>query len=403
MVIDLALDKFSGWTVAEWLESCPNELDNDAIGLWTIIPMGRRGFGLTGIDLIEFTQRALLAVLRQGGRPVHGSWEAPSGWVTAEGYGETPEQIAKAVMDRWLLWGGGDPDVSAPWFATPDIYETSEGWTPEPAPASLDEATSQLHGWTVEQWQHELLSSLQKHPIGLWQIVKDSHYDFRLVDDNLTACIRVEILALLRAGARPIEPALDTPSGWRVVERYGAAPEQIAGAVIAEWVASGGGISSEAKLWFGLANTYDPPDAAGRIPLLRREKVAGTPGVTAPYSGATVGAWLDILPTALDGCAVSLRDIVQVARYDFGLTRHFSPARNDLVAITRAALLALLHSGAQLVQPPRLIALGALPTLDGAMPEAIAEAIIDAWEAWGGGDPSIHAPWFAKPGIDVPV
>ena len=125
--------------------------------------------------------------------------------------------------------------------------------------------------------------------------------------------------------------------------------------------------------------------------------MAGTPGVTAPYSGATIGAWLDILPTALDRRAVSLRDIVQTARYDFGLMR------DDLKAVTRAALLALLRGGARLVHPRRLVALGALPALDDATPEAIAEAIIDAWEAWGSGDPSLHAPWFARPGIDVPV
>jgi hypothetical protein len=206
------------------------------------------------------------------------------------------------------------------------------------------------------------------------------------------------MLALLRAGARPIAPALDTPSVWRVIERYGAAPEQIAEAVIAEWII--GGNSGETNLWFGLASAYDPPDAAGHIPLLRRDRVPGTPGVIAPYFGGTVGAWLDMLASALDRGAIALRDIVQTARYDFGLTRHCSPARNDLVAVTRAAL---LHGGARLVRPARLVALGALPDLDGATPETIAEAIICAWGDSGGGDPSIHAPWFARPGIDVPV
>jgi hypothetical protein len=402
-MIDDVRDKFFNRTVAEWLETFPNELDKDAIELRAIIPMGRRDFGLTGIDLIEFTRRALLAVLRRGARPVHGSWDAPSGWVIAEGYGDTPEQIIKGVVDRWLLWGGGDPDIGTLWFATPDLYETPKDWTPEPPPATLDEARSWRHCRTVEQWRDEHLDLLPRHPIDFWQIVKSSRFDLRLTGDNLTECIRLGMLALLRAKARPIAPALDTPSGWGLIERYGAAPEQIAEAVIAKWIAGGRGNSGETELWFGLASAYDPPDAAGRIPLLRRERMPGTPGVTAPYSGGTVGAWLDILPRALDRRAVALRDIVQTARYDFGLTRHFSPARNDLVAITRAALLALLHSGAQLVQPPRLVALGALPALDGATPEAIAEAIIDAWEAWGGGDPSLHAPWFARPGIDVPV
>ena len=237
-MIDDVKSKFFGETVAEWLETFPNELDNDAIGLWTIIPMGRRGFGLTGADLIEFTHRALLALPHRGARPVYGSWDAPSGWVIAEGYGETPEQIAQAVMDRWLLWGGGDPDVSAPWFATPDLYETSEGWTPKPPPATLDAARHRLHDWTVEEWHAELLNLLQKQTLRIWDFVGDC-YAFELTGDNLTECMRLGLLAVLRAGARPIEPAMDTPSGWRVVEGYGATPEQVADAVIAKWIAEG--------------------------------------------------------------------------------------------------------------------------------------------------------------------
>ena len=402
-MINDARDKFYNRTVAEWLEPIPYELKDDAIGLFTIIPAGRHDFGLTGADLIEFTLRALLLMLRHGARPVHGSVDAAFGWVIAEGYGETPEQIAKAVMDRWLLWGGGDPEPWAPWFAMPDLYETPEGWAPLPPPATLGAARHRLHRWTVEEWRDKLLRDLQNHPVGLWQIVKHSRYDFRLADDNLTECIRLGMLALLRVGARPIEPAMNTPSGWRVVEGYGGTPEQVAEAVIAEWIAGGCGNPRGTGLWFGLVGIYDPPDAAGRIPLLRRERVAGTPGVTAPYSGATVGAWLDILPTALDRRAVSLRDIVQAARYDFGLTRHFTQERDDLAAVTRAAMLALLRSGARMVRPQHLVTLGDLPDLDGATPEAITDAVIQAWDEWGSADPSIHAPWFAKPGIGVPV
>jgi hypothetical protein len=59
-MIDDAENKFSGDTVAEWLESLPYELENDAIGLWTMIPAGRYDLGLAGDDLIEFTRRAWL-------------------------------------------------------------------------------------------------------------------------------------------------------------------------------------------------------------------------------------------------------------------------------------------------------------------------------------------------------
>ncbi|HEY2132718.1 MAG TPA: hypothetical protein VGH36_07050 [Acetobacteraceae bacterium] len=73
----------------------------------------------------------------RGARPVHGSWDAPSGWVIAEGYGETPEKIIEGVIDRWLLWGGGDPDIGTLWCATLGLYETPEDRRPEPPPATL--------------------------------------------------------------------------------------------------------------------------------------------------------------------------------------------------------------------------------------------------------------------------
>jgi hypothetical protein len=102
-MIDDARDKFYNLTVAEWLEPLPYELKDDAIGLFTIIPAGRHDFGLTGSDLIEFIHRALLVLLSHGAKPVHGSGNSAFGWRIAEGYGETQEQIAQTVIDRWLL------------------------------------------------------------------------------------------------------------------------------------------------------------------------------------------------------------------------------------------------------------------------------------------------------------
>jgi hypothetical protein len=40
-------------------------------------------------------------------------------------------------------------------------------------------------------------------------------------------------------------------SCWKIVEGYGGAPEQIADAVIAEWIAAGCGDPNEHAVWFG--------------------------------------------------------------------------------------------------------------------------------------------------------
>jgi hypothetical protein len=120
MVLDHVRDKLSGWTVAEWLKAVPNELSRDAVGLWQIIPLGRHDFGLTGSDLIEFTRRALLALLHRGARPVRGA-SNPERWIPVSEYGDDPEQIADAVIAEWLSSGAGDPDMTGLWFATPEV------------------------------------------------------------------------------------------------------------------------------------------------------------------------------------------------------------------------------------------------------------------------------------------
>lgn len=119
-MIDDVRDKYCGETVAEWLETLPYELERDAIGLWGIIPVGRHTFGLVDSDLVEFTRRALLAVLQKGARPVRGA-NNPERWIAADEYGDIPEQIADAVIAEWLASGAGDPDVGGLWFATPEV------------------------------------------------------------------------------------------------------------------------------------------------------------------------------------------------------------------------------------------------------------------------------------------
>jgi hypothetical protein len=228
--------------------------------------------------------------------------------VLAEGYGDTPEQIAGAVIAEWLKPGADDPDVSAVWFATPEIYEAPEGWEPEPPPATLDEARHKFHHWMVAQWQDYLVGQLRNYPVGFWQIIQDSRYDFRLVGDNLTECARLGMLALLWAGAKPIERVPDPPLTWRIVKRYGETPEQIADAVLTEWIAAGRGNPGEDAVWFGTANTYAPNPSEAQ--------------------------WLDSIVAYLPKGPIGFLQIMRVSGYGF----HFTD--KDLTACVRLAMLA---------------------------------------------------------------
>ncbi len=107
--------------ISEWLTSIPNELEDDAIGLWQIIPVGKLDFGLQGEALIQYVRQALLGLLEKGARPVEGATDGEHYWRLRNDYGEDSEQIADAIIAEWLS-SGHDPDPSGIWFALPKIF-----------------------------------------------------------------------------------------------------------------------------------------------------------------------------------------------------------------------------------------------------------------------------------------
>jgi hypothetical protein len=116
-------DKFHGQTIEEHLERVPNELAVDAVGLWQIVSFGRQGFGLSGESLAAFVRQHLLGLLKRGAKPVIGAQDGIHLWAVVN-YGETPEQIADAVLKEWQL-SGHDPDPGGIWFALRHIYEAT--------------------------------------------------------------------------------------------------------------------------------------------------------------------------------------------------------------------------------------------------------------------------------------
>jgi hypothetical protein len=117
MKIDKIKSKFSNQTVRSWLKKMPNELEIDAIGLWQIIPAGVHNFGLSGNELEEFTQRAIIAILERGGLPAIGYNSADGGgWKRAIEYGETNSEIVRNIVQKWLYEIGRKPEVDDIWF-----------------------------------------------------------------------------------------------------------------------------------------------------------------------------------------------------------------------------------------------------------------------------------------------
>jgi len=103
-------ERFHGYTIEETIGHHLVELEDDDIGLYQIIPLGRRGFGFEGEELIAFTRRHLMALLAHGAVPVLGGIPQPQ-------YGKTPEEITENIIAEWIAEGSGDPDVGGLWFS----------------------------------------------------------------------------------------------------------------------------------------------------------------------------------------------------------------------------------------------------------------------------------------------
>lgn len=113
--------KDHGDTVSEWIALIPGDLHNDAVGLWTIVPHGRDGFGLRGSALSDFVRRGILALLDAGAVPVRHKRGSGYDWSPQKQYGTGREEIADAVIAEWLAMPD-DPLIlcgNSVWFARP--------------------------------------------------------------------------------------------------------------------------------------------------------------------------------------------------------------------------------------------------------------------------------------------
>lgn len=111
---------------------------------------------------------------------------------------------------------------------------------------------------------------LNEDYVGFWSIISSGRGSYLLSGADLREFAGLYVFNLISHGAIVIEPARDGVHWWKSVSRYGTTPEDIAKAVVAEWVEQG---EPDLPSWEGLAFTI-PEILAAEDNLLAWHKQA---------------------------------------------------------------------------------------------------------------------------------
>ena len=109
--------KYYGHLLSHYIIQVANELPVDGVGMWQIVPGGRRGFGFEGDALTGYVHRCIAELLSRGAMPVIGGGDTKYDWIAQKQYGSTPEEIIENVVQEWLANGAKDEDPGGLWFA----------------------------------------------------------------------------------------------------------------------------------------------------------------------------------------------------------------------------------------------------------------------------------------------
>lgn len=103
---------------------------------------------------------------------------------------------------------------------------------------------------TVEDYINTRPYDIDGDGEGLWRIVPTGR-GFGFEGDELTEFVRLCVLRVLDAGAVPVRHSPEgMPLLWQEQTQYGTAKDEIAEAIVAEWLATGGGDPPWEYLWF---------------------------------------------------------------------------------------------------------------------------------------------------------
>lgn len=90
---------------------------------------------------------------------------------------------------------------------------------------------------TIDEWISAFPKELPRDAIGVYEIVVAGRDDLKLGDASLSDFVLQGILALLDAGAVPVRFGGGSGFDWVRQKQYGIDPDQVAQAIIKEWLA----------------------------------------------------------------------------------------------------------------------------------------------------------------------
>lgn len=113
-----------------------------------------------------------------------------------------------------------------------------------------------IFGQTIAEYIQTIPGELPIDAVGLWQIIPAGRERFSLETEDLTEFVYRCVLALLQRGAKPVVGGHGTKYDWILQTQYGKENEEIAHAVVAEWVTSGRNDCDPGGIWFALPTSH---------------------------------------------------------------------------------------------------------------------------------------------------
>jgi hypothetical protein len=104
----------------------------------------------------------------------------------------------------------------------------------------------------INEWLALTPNELAISAISLWHVSVAGEHRFNLRGSKLANFIRRGIVALLDAGAIPVNPSKGTRHEWIAVHHYGQETEVISAAILTEWAASSKDENYLFGIWFAL-------------------------------------------------------------------------------------------------------------------------------------------------------
>jgi len=104
-------------------------------------------------------------------------------------------------------------------------------------------------GDTVSNYVETISYYIDSDGESLWRIVPGGR-TFGFEGDELAEFVHLFVRRLLESGAVPVRPADEGPLNWVEQTQYGSSNEEIADAIVAEWLEAGGG--DQSGIGFGL-------------------------------------------------------------------------------------------------------------------------------------------------------